>query len=230
MGTRRRCRTTMSHMSCERWREAISATVDGEEPGIDARLVDAHMARCPSCRTFRAASDEARRATRVRAAQPMPDLSRRVAKLAAIADRAARWSTVRVLLAVVAIEIVAFSVPMLILGDDASSSTHASRHLGAFTLAYGVGLLVVVVRPARARTMLPVAAVLAGALVITAIIDLVEGRIPLTGEAQHLPELISVVLIWLLTVPTPRIIGRAGARHGFEDVELRLIDEQRDAG
>jgi predicted anti-sigma-YlaC factor YlaD len=218
------------HMSCERWREAISATIDGEDPGLDVRLVDAHVARCPSCRTFRAASDEARRATRLHAAQPMPDLSRSVTRLTAIADRAARWSTVRVLLAVVAVEIVAFSVPMLILGDDAGSSTHTSRHLGAFTAAYGVGLLVVVVRPARARTMLPVAAVLAGALVITSIIDLVEGRIPLTGEAQHLPELISVVLIWLLTVPTPRRSGRAGTRNGFEDVELRVVDHHRDAG
>ena len=50
-------------------------------------------------------------------------------------------------------------------------------------------------RPARrrrpagtGRTMLPVAAVLAGALVITAVVDLVDGRVPLVGEAQHLPE------------------------------------------
>lgn len=145
-----------------------------------------------------------------------------------MADRAARWSTVRVLLAVVAADIIVFSAPNLILGDDASSSTHASRHLGAFTVAYGVGLLVVVVRPARARTMLPVAAVLAGALVITAVIDLIEGRIPLTGEAQHLPEVISVVLIWLLTVPTPRRLGRAAMRDGVEDAGLRLVDDQRD--
>ena len=52
--------------------------------------------------------------------------------------------------------------------------------------------------------MLPVAAVLAGALVITAVVDLVDGRIPLVGEAQHLPELLSVVLVWLLAVPVPR--------------------------
>ena len=38
--------------------------------------------------------------------------------------------------------------------------------------------------------MLPVAAVLAGALVITAVIDLVERRIPLVGEAAHLPEVV----------------------------------------
>jgi len=46
--------------------------------------------------------------------------------------------------------------------------------------------------------------VLAGALVITAVVDLVEGRIPLVGEAQHIPELLSVVLMWLLAVPAPK--------------------------
>ena len=106
------------------------------------------------------------------------------------------------MLAVVAIEIIAFSLPALVLGDEQQTSAHAARHLGAFTVAYGVGLLVVVVRPARARTMLPVAAVLAGALVITAIIDLVNGDVPLLGETQHLPEVLSVVLVWLLAVPS----------------------------
>ena len=62
-------------------------------------------------------------------------------------------------------------------------------------------MLVVVVRPARARAVLPVALVLAGALVITAIIDLVDRRIPLTGGATHLPELLSVVTPGLLTRP-----------------------------
>ena len=66
-----------------------------------------------------------------------------------------------------------------------------------------VGLLVVVVRPARARAMLPVAAVLAGALAITALVDLARGEVPLMGETSHLPELISVLLLWLLAVPAP---------------------------
>ena len=79
-----------------------------------------------------------------------------------------------------------------------------SRHLGAFTAAYGVGLLVVAIRPARARTMLPVAAVLAGALLITAVVDMLNGHVPLVGEVQHLPELLSVVLVWLLALPAPR--------------------------
>ena len=107
------------------------------------------------------------------------------------------------MLAVVAVEIIVVSIPAL-LGDEQATSTHAARHLGAFAVAYGVGLLVVVARPARARTMLPVAAVLAGALVITSVVDLAQGRIPLVDEAAHLPELVSVVLLWLIAVPPRR--------------------------
>ena len=130
----------------------------------------------------------------------MPDLPQRVARAVAEQDRARR-PAVRIMLTVVAVEIIALSLPALVLGDEADTSAHGARHLGAFTVAYGVGLLVVAARPARARTMLPVAGVLAGALLITALVDLANGRVPLVGEARHLPEIASVVLVWLLAVP-----------------------------
>jgi predicted anti-sigma-YlaC factor YlaD len=191
-------------VECTRWREAISAQLDGEDPGIDPALVDAHVARCPDCRAFGAAAADAHRTQRVGVAPAVPDLSRRVRKAVALADRASRWSVVRALLVVVAAQIIGFSLPALIFGDEHETATHAARHLGAFTAAYGVGLLVVAIRPARARTMLPVAVVLAGALLITAVVDMANGHVPLVGEAQHLPELLSVVLVWLLAVPAPR--------------------------
>ena len=131
----------------------------------------------------------------------MPDLSRRITKMNAAADRASSWGVARALLAVVAAEVIALSVRELVVGDGTDVSAHTARHLGAFSLAYGVMLVLVVIRPARARTALPVAAVVAGALFITAIVDLMLGEIPLLGEALHIPEIVSVVLIWLLAVP-----------------------------
>lgn len=229
-GTHSEPMTTERAMDCDLWREAISASVDGEACGIDPRLIDSHLARCPACRLFRNTAEQSRRISLVQPTHPMPDLARKVTKFAAAADRAARWSFARAALAVVAIEIIVLSLPALIIGDEQSSSTHLARHLGAFTVAYGAALLVVVVRPARARAVLPVALVLAGALVITAIIDLVDRRIPLIGEATHLPELLSVVLIWLMTVPSPRRLPKLRRRSGFESVDLHLVGEQRDAG
>lgn len=188
-------------MSCARWQEAVSARIDGEDPGIEPRLLEAHLSSCSECRRFEALLRGGVGGVSLQPAPTMPDLSRPMAKLNAAADRAASWSIVRIMLAVVALDVVCFAVRDLMIASDGDAGVHATRHLGAFSIAYGVGLLVVVVRPARARTMLPVAAVLAGALLVTAVIDLVSGRVPLLGEATHLPELISVLLIWMLAVP-----------------------------
>ncbi len=208
-------------MTCTTWIEALSARADGEDPGVDPRLLDAHLARCASCRDFEAQTEVLRSATRVAEAPRMPDLTRRVVKLNAIADRASRWGTVRALLGLVAIEALVLSVPALVLGHDGSGSAHSARHLGAFTASYAVGLLVVVVRPARARTILPVALVLAGALSLTAVIDVAEGHVPLLGEAIHIPEMLSVLLVWLLARPAPRRTVESGAAGD----PLRLVDD-----
>jgi predicted anti-sigma-YlaC factor YlaD len=159
------------------------------------------------------------------AEQPMPDLSGAIARLNAAADRAAHWSMLRILLGVVAVQVIAFSLPALVLGDEHDTATHAARHLGAFEVAYGVALIVVVVRPARARSILPVAMVLAGAQVISAIVDLASGRIPLVGEARHLPQVISVVLIWLLAVPrTGRLSEWWPTRRNVRRNDGRVVD------
>jgi predicted anti-sigma-YlaC factor YlaD len=200
-----------SRVNCQTWRDAISAEADGEDPGIDPRLVEGHLARCEDCRRFQDAASRLRRHAAVGPAPRMPDLSRRIVKLDRIADRASRWGIVRGLLAVVAVEIIVLSAPALVLGSEEATSAHAARHLGAFTLAYGAALLVVVVRPARARTVLPVAATLAVALLITGVVDIADGQVPLSGEALHVPELISVPLIWLLALPAPR--RPAGGQH-----------------
>ncbi len=207
-------------MSCSTWRDAISAEADGEDPGIEPRLVTAHLDRCADCRAFAASIEGSRRRLLMAPAPSMPDLSRRVSKLNAVADRASAWGVVRVLLVVVALEVIVLSLPALLLGAG-EANAHEARHLGAFSVAYGVALLVVAFRPARARTILPVAAVLAGALFITAIVDLVNGNVPLLEETSHIPELISVVLVWLLAAAPLRRHGRSQPSSASA---LRLVD------
>lgn len=206
----------MTVEGCERWREAISALSDGEQGGLDPRLVEAHVARCPGCAAFRADVDRLGGIAPVRSDAGVPDLGRRVARRAAADDRRSRSPLLRFVLAAVAVEVIVLSLPELVLGEDPSTAGHASRHLGAFSVAYAVALLMVVRRPARARTILPVAAVLGGALLITAVVDVAEGRIPLVEETLHLPELLSVLLVWRLAVPAPslrsdRPLGRSGS-------------------
>jgi len=131
----------------------------------------------------------------------MPDLSGRIVRMTAKADRARHSIFLRLGLALVGAFTLASAVSDLSAGHGSGADVHAARHLGAFTAAYGAGLLVVAVRPARARTMLPVSVVLGAALLITAGFDVAEGHVPLIGESTHLPELASVVLLWLLARP-----------------------------
>jgi predicted anti-sigma-YlaC factor YlaD len=215
-------------MDCSVWRDALSAIADGEESEIDERLVAAHVARCPGCSSYKELIDSTPGIARIGEPTGMPDLSRTISKLNSAADRAAHWSILRIVLAIVAVQVVAFALPALILGEEHGVATHAARHLGAFGVAYGVALIVVVVRPARARTILPVALVLAGAQVLGAIVDLATGRIPLIGEVRHLPQIISVFLIWFLAAPPTR---RGGAKaKPSKTPHLEVVDGNRRAG
>lgn len=197
-------------MGCEAYREALSARADGEAVGLDDRLLDAHLAACPACRAFADQLGRVSQRGRVTIAPAMPDLSRRVTRRTAAQDRQAHSILLRLLLAVVAVEVLVLSVIDLA-GDGGATAAHSTRHLGAFTAAYGVGLLAVAVRPARARAMLPVAVVVTGALVVTAVVDVMQGRIPLAGEALHLPEVVSVLVIWAMA-RAPRSAGAGSGR------------------
>jgi predicted anti-sigma-YlaC factor YlaD len=212
-------------MACQQWREAISALADGEDPGLDERLVDAHLARCAACRQFRDGIEQMR-PTRLQAVSSMPDLSGRIVELYTFALRAGRWRVIRALLALVAVVILVLSAPALVLGQEPATSAHAARHIGAFAAAYGAGLLFVAIRPGRARTMLPVATTVALALLITGLVDIGEGRVPLWGESRHLLEIVSVVLVWLLAAPIVRHSPANGQAQ--PDVRLQVVDDLPD--
>ena len=200
-------------MSCDPWIEAISAIADGEDPAIAPQLVDRHVDTCASCRAFQRDLAATRGAMRIAEAEPMHDVSAVVVKANAVADRSSRWFVIRAMLGLVAAQIVALSMPALLLGDQTGASPHGARHLGAFSVAYAVGLFAVVIRPARARTMLPVAQVLCAAIVISAFVDVLDGSVGLGAEVAHIPEIVSLVLVWILAVPS--YASRPSVRRGL---------------
>ena len=156
---------------------------------MDNSIVEAHLRRCPGCRAFRADVDASLRCVPVdRGAdsghgQASHPARRRRRSCRALGRRPRRACRRR-------------RRDHRDVGAESGRSrragavAHDSRHLGAFMIAYAVALLVVVVRPARARTVVPVGDRLAGALTITAVIDLVNGNVPILGESQHLPEIV----------------------------------------
>ena len=82
--------------------------------------------------------------------------------------------------------------------------------------------------PLGPRSILPVALVVAGAQVLGAIVDLGTGKIPLVGEARHLPQIISVFLIWFLAVASTRRGDAVAEPTGTP--RLKIVDGKRQAG
>lgn len=206
-------------MDCDRCRAAISATLDGEDPGLSDDARRSHLATCAGCREFAAGAAQLHRSARVIPAEPVPDLSAAIlrsigtepvpatrdAPIASSVDERTRF--LRISLAVIAVIQLAMAVPALVLGDDAGLPTHVARHLGSFSLALGVGLLVVALRPDRAAGVLPVVAVVVVCLLGSSAIDIVSGRAMPGAEVSHAPELVGLVAVWLLArapVETPR--------------------------
>lgn len=202
-------------MRCQPCREALSARLDGEDPGVADALVDRHLAGCAACRAYGESSRSVRRAFAVRPADPVPDLTGPI--LAAALARStvpgaaqgasrlvpgppnrstgshwSRWA----LLAVALIQL-AVAVPSMVLGHDADASVHAARELGAWDLALAAALLLVVLRPTRAVGLVPFAAVLSLAMVVAAAIDVITGGVAMIAESHHLLELVGLCLLWV---------------------------------
>jgi predicted anti-sigma-YlaC factor YlaD len=100
----------------------------------------------------------------------------------------------RAVLLVVAATQLALSLPLLVAGEQGATG-HVTRELGAFSVAFAAGLLVVVWQPHRAAGLLPVAVALAAALVLGAGADLLSGRTAPLAEGHHLVELVGLGLL-----------------------------------
>ena len=62
-------------MNCEGAQLVLSARMDGERVGArHAEAADVHTEACATCQAFAAGSAQIRRAVRIRAAEPVPDL------------------------------------------------------------------------------------------------------------------------------------------------------------
>jgi predicted anti-sigma-YlaC factor YlaD len=188
---------TKAQPTCEYVEDALSAIADGERTELSSTEIDRHLSCCASCRAYRdaAAQSPIRPATDRAASTTSVEISRVIAN----DDRQAAPVGIRYLLLATGFSIIVLAIPDLLASESSPVSAHSDRHLGSFAAAYGVLVLLTAIRPARARTALPVAVVLAAAIAITAVIDLLRGKIPLVGEAVHFPEVLSVLLVWRLT-------------------------------
>src|SRR5262249_38176547 len=159
-------------------REALSAQLDGEQPGAAADSIDGHMSDCLACTAWLEGVRRVEAAGLVEA----PDLTERImaaldtdpvvvakrARLQAVARAPARRQVLRLAVAAAALVQLALALPTL---ASAFLSTevgpHTGREMASFNVAVAVGFLLAAWRPARARAFVPVALVLAVCLAIT---------------------------------------------------------------
>ena len=62
-------------VDCSTCREALSARFDGEDEGMPATEVNAHLETCADCQAWHEAATALTRTLRVRPATPVPDLT-----------------------------------------------------------------------------------------------------------------------------------------------------------
>jgi predicted anti-sigma-YlaC factor YlaD len=186
-------------MDCTRARTALSAQLDGEDPGLPSGALDAHLASCGPCRAWHADARALHTRMRVAPAPVVPDLSAGVlAAIGAERSSAPGDRALRVALAVVALVQIGVALPALLLGEDAGLPVHTARHLGSFAVALGVGFLVAAWRPERVGGLLPLAAALVACLVLSSVLDVASGRVVATNELTHVTELVGLAALWLL--------------------------------
>jgi predicted anti-sigma-YlaC factor YlaD len=195
-------------MECSRAREALSAVLDGE-PTTDGTALTAHVRTCAACRRF---LNSARALDALTHADltDAPDLTARVLATA----RAERHrpdpltSTLRLGLVAVGVVQLALAVPGLVYGSDEGAPVHIAHEVGSWDLALAIAFVFAAWRPLRAVGLLPFAAALSGALIVTAVVDVALGRAVALAETSHLLELVGTAFLYLLIAPRGRW-GRA---------------------
>jgi len=186
--------------ACERF-EAVSAAIDGELPEPERQRALDHATNCPTCSTALTMTAHLQHTAVLRSADLDQPAGCDPAALTAHEQRwmGGRWA--RRLLVVAALLIVLEAVPAYVTGRGLSAESHAARHLGAWQIGFGVGLLVAALFSRMSHAMLALAVTFAVLTVGGTIIDIVGGHSGPWVESVHLVELVGVFLLWRLTPP-----------------------------
>jgi predicted anti-sigma-YlaC factor YlaD len=191
-------------MSCEPYREAVSAQLDGEASGMSDAVLDGHLKRCPDCTAWLAAATRAGRLLRVSSETP-PDLSEQVLRSAGLpaARLSRRRRLIRSCLGVLALLQWALAVPELWgqdLGMPAAMAVdaHRAHESAAWNVALGAALLAVALRPARAAGTLPILSAFVAMLTVLSVPDLLGGEVTGARLASHAGVVLAVLLIAVL--------------------------------
>jgi predicted anti-sigma-YlaC factor YlaD len=189
-------------MTCEEVRVALSARLDGEDPGAPAGALDAHTLTCAACRDWQTRADRVTRTVRTGPAE-VPDLTAPILAAVAADRRAAdpaaalrgRRQVLRVAVAALALAQLVTALPILF---GVPLDAHTGREMASFDVAVAVGFALVAWRPERAQALLPVAFVLAVCLAVTSVVDIASAHTAMVHEIGHLASVAQTAVLWAL--------------------------------
>ncbi|WIM96707.1 zf-HC2 domain-containing protein [Actinoplanes oblitus] len=215
-------------MACERWREMLSAQLDGEDDPVTRPLVDEHLAGCAGCRAWLDAAAAVNRLTRTGKVPDVPDLSAAIlaARPAAPAKAPRRRLPLAALL-YVALALVGAVQIILGLAQIGGASSAGHVHLGlsaapghlwnesaAWNAAVGTGYLFIALRRTRPVGLVPMLTAFVGMLLLLSVNDLTGGRVDVARLVGHGFVIVGYLLVVALSRGAGGSVRPPGARAG----------------
>jgi predicted anti-sigma-YlaC factor YlaD len=191
-------------MQCTPYREALSARLDGESPGLPAAELDEHLAGCTGCARWARQAELVTRRARLAPAPPVPDLTatvlaalpRELPGTAAAARARLAASALRLALLAVGVAQAVIAWPALATGAAAMSApVHMAHETGAWNLGIAAALVAVAAAPRLAAGALPFLGTFAALLTALTVADLRAGHVHADRAVVHLLVLLGVALV-----------------------------------
>ncbi|NEK60641.1 hypothetical protein GCU56_22550 [Geodermatophilus sabuli] len=191
-------------MQCTPYREALSARLDGESPGLPVGDLDAHLATCPACSSWARAAELVTRRARLAAAPAVPDLTaavlgalpRELPGTAAAARARLTGAALRLALLAVGVAQAGFAWPALSTGAAAMSApVHMAHESGAWNLGIAAAFLAVAAAPRLAAGALPFLGTFGVLLTVLTVSDLGAGHVHADRAVAHVLLVSGVALV-----------------------------------
>ncbi|MET8147923.1 zf-HC2 domain-containing protein [Actinoplanes sp. NPDC049668] len=210
-------------MACERWREMLSAQLDGEDDPADRDRVDEHLSGCAGCREWLERAAAVNRLTSTGLVADVPDLS--AAIVAALPPAPGRRRGRLLAAGPLYVALAAVGAVQLILGlaqvGGGASSLHVHSGLdatpghlwhesAAWNVAVGAGFLFIALRRSRPTGLVPMLTAFVGMLLLLSVNDLSAARV----DGERLVSHGFVILGYLIVVALSRVTGESASPPG----------------